>query len=105
MSVSDQTQIDNQTDVATDVLPDTPEQLALVMHNDDYTTQEFVVEILVAVLNHSVETAVSLMLDIHYNGRAVVAILPSDIATQKQKEITKLAQFEEFPLLITVQAI
>lgn len=82
---------------------DSPKNALLVMHNDDYTTTNFVVEVLVEVLGHDIMTATALMLEIHHNGRAVVANLPLKLAKQKQSQITKLAQFEEFPLLVTVE--
>lgn len=81
----------------------TPPMYALIMHNDDYTTMEFVVWVLVSVLGLAEAKAISLMLEIHHQGLAKVAILPKELAEVKQKQIMELAEQEEYPLLVTLE--
>lgn len=98
------TQNDHDTDIVTKV--DTtiayPSLFELIMHNDHYTTMEFVVEVLVQELGHGVEKAVQLMLQIHEQGSAVVGIYPKDVAEMKVAKVKQLAEQAEYPLLITM---
>lgn len=81
----------------------TPPMYALIMHNDDYTTMEFVVWVLVSVLGLSETKAIGFMLEVHHQGLAKVAILPKELAEVKQKQIMELAEQEEYPLLVTLE--
>lgn len=100
-------QIDEQYDLESDVMigQQTPPMCAIIMHNDDYTTMEFVVWVLVSVLELPIHVAYERMLMIHEQGRASVAILPKAVAYAKAKQIEQLAEQEEFPLLITLQSV
>lgn len=82
-----------------------PALYALIMHNDDYTTMEFVVMVLVEVLSHDLETAVALMMTIHETGQAQVAVYPKEIAQMKLARIDELASQNEFPLLTTLERV
>lgn len=82
----------------------TPPMYAVIMHNDDYTTMEFVVSVLMSVLHLSMEEAYSLMLLIHHQGYAKVAVLPKEIAEIKINKIHQLAEAASFPLLVTLEA-
>lgn len=84
--------------------PSLPPMYVLIMHNDDYTTMEFVVWVLTSVLGLSETKAISLMLEIHHQGLARVAVLPKELAEMKQQQIMQLAEQEEYPLLVTMQA-
>lgn len=83
--------------------PRLPPLYALIMHNDDYTTMEFVVWVLVSVLGLAEAKAISLMLDIHQKGLAKVAVLPKELAEMKREQIMQFAEQEEFPLLVTLE--
>lgn len=76
---------------------------AVVMHNDDYTTMDFVVYVLVEIFNHTPDRAVELMYAIHETGRAVVAILPYEIGEMRVAQVTELAEEMEYPLLTTLE--
>lgn len=82
-----------------------PSMYAVIMHNDDYTTMEFVVYVLVEIFNHDIDTAYRLMMQIHHDGRAVVATLPFDIAEMKVDEVNELAEQEQYPLLTTIEKL
>ncbi len=80
--MTNSTDLSQETDIALAVTPDTaqPPMYALIMHNDDYTTMEFVVYVLVQVLQLPEELAYLLMLKIHHEGLARVSVLPKEIA-------------------------
>lgn len=82
-----------------------PSMYAVIMHNDDYTTMEFVVYVLVEIFDHDIDAAYRLMMQIHHEGRAVVAILPFDIAEMKVDEVNELAEQEQYPLLTTIEKL
>lgn len=96
---------DTDSDVITKPKSQTqhPKLYAVVMHNDNYTTMDFVVFVLMVVFEHSLDEAYELMMQIHHMGRAVVATLPFDIAEMKVDEVTALAEQEQFPLLTTIE--
>lgn len=76
---------------------------AVVMHNDDYTTMDFVVYVLMEMFNHTLERAIQLMYAIHETGRAMVAIMPYEIGEMKVMQVTELAEQMEYPLLTTLE--
>lgn len=76
---------------------------AVIMHNDHYTTMDFVVAILLEVFAYTLDRAVNTMMQIHEQGQAVVATLPKEIAEMKADHVMHLAQEADFPLLVTVQ--
>ena len=75
----------------------------VVLHNDDYTTQEFVVWILHTVFRKAEGEAVRIMLDVHRKGKGVAGIYPFDIADTKAVQVKTLAEAQEFPLLCTLE--
>ncbi|WP_228143735.1 ATP-dependent Clp protease adaptor ClpS [Moraxella pluranimalium] len=101
----------SQSDISVGVITQTkpmtarPQMYAVVMHNDNYTTMEFVVFVLVEIFEHDMDEAYRLMMQIHETGRAVVAILPFDIAEMKVDEVNELAEQEEYPLLTTIEKL
>lgn len=84
------------TDIQTIVRP--PKSYQVVMLNDDYTTQDFVIAVLIEIFCKSHSEARALMLDIHNEGRAVIGVYSYDVAVSKVKKTTSLARKENFPL-------
>jgi ATP-dependent Clp protease adaptor protein ClpS len=80
-----------------------PRMYQVVLHNDDYTTVDFVVEVLVVVFRRTVEDATLIMLDVHHRGRGVVGTYTYDIATTKANAVQEMAREREFPLRCTVE--
>ncbi|MDO4978393.1 MAG: ATP-dependent Clp protease adaptor ClpS [Eubacteriales bacterium] len=80
-----------------------PRQYKVIMHNDDFTTMEFVVEILVDVFHKNIEEANQIMMFVHKNGSAVVGKYPLDIANTKVAISLSRAQKEGFPFRMTVE--
>ena len=77
----------------------------IVLHNDHYTTMEFVVTVLREVFQCSDTEAAELMLQVHRSGRAVIGKYPGDIAQARAERVTAMATKEEFPLLCTIEAL
>lgn len=82
---------------------DRPRMYKVILHNDDYTTMEFVVEILVSVFGKSLEKATQMMLNIHNKGREICGIYPKEIAETKVETVHNLASNKGFPLKSTME--
>ncbi len=80
-----------------------PPRYKVVLHNDDYTTMEFVVEILVNVFGKSLEKAMQIMLNVHNKGKAVCGIYTREIAETKVETVHHLAGSRGFPLKSTME--
>ena len=82
---------------------DEPVLFNVIMHNDDYTSMDFVVAVLLDVFNYDIDRAVVTMLGVHHQGRAVVATIPKDIAEMKIAQVQKLADDAEYPFMLTLE--
>ncbi len=80
-----------------------PPLYRVLLHNDDYTTQEFVDWVLVTVFNLDPERAHRIMLQVHMHGVGVAGIYPFEIAETKADKTMALARESDFPLLATVE--
>jgi ATP-dependent Clp protease adaptor protein ClpS len=104
-AVSDGTGPDNAGDVKEHVEEKVtePEMFRVVLHNDDYTTMEFVVEVLMGVFHRTIVDATRIMLDVHQKGRGVVGTYTYDIANTKVTTVREMARRREFPLRCTIE--
>ena len=82
-----------------------PEEYRVILLNDNYTTMDFVVEILIGVFNKSIEDANRLMLEIHKKGKSVAGIYTWDIAITKAEQVHTSARANEFPLRCVVEPV
>ena len=80
-----------------------PRRYKVTMLNDDFTTMEFVVKVLVSVFFKSEAEATRLMLQIHHTDKAVVGIYTYDVAASKVEKATRMARDEGFPLRLTCE--
>lgn len=80
-----------------------PPMWKVILHNDDYTTREFVVLVLKGVFHRSEEEAVAIMLHVHNTGLGLAGVYPFDIAETKVERVRTLAREHEFPLLCTME--
>lgn len=76
---------------------------SVVMINDDYTPMEFVVSVLETVFHLDEKQATKLMLQAHYNGKALCGIYPRDIAETKAVQVVNVAQKSGHPLLCVTE--
>jgi ATP-dependent Clp protease adaptor protein ClpS len=83
--------------------PRRPSLYNVLIHNDDFTSMEFVVFILLTVFGRSEGEAIELMLKVHQEGVGIVGLYTYEIAEMKVGKVTSLAQANEFPLLCTIE--
>ena len=74
-----------------------PKHYQVIMHNDDFTSMEFVVEILMDIFHKNEPEAERLMLMVHNSGKAAVGAYPYDIAMTKVQTAMARARQEGFP--------
>lgn len=77
----------------------------VIMHNDDHTTMDFVVMVLIRIFRKSEADAETIMLKIHHEGSAVVGTYTKDIAQTKAAYTVQLARANGFPLQLTVTQV
>ncbi len=80
-----------------------PQLYKVLLHNDDFTTMEFVVAVLQSIFHHSETTASAIMLHIHRFGVGVAGIFEFQIAEAKVAEVMATAEEAEYPLLCTME--
>jgi ATP-dependent Clp protease adaptor protein ClpS len=80
-----------------------PPLYKVLLHNDDYTTMEFVVHILQTVFHKAETDAISIMLAVHQQGVGVAGVYTYEIAEAKVEKVSQLARASEFPLLCTLE--
>ena len=80
-----------------------PPLYKVLLHNDDYTTMEFVVEVLRTVFHHDMERATRIMLHVHQRGAGVAGTYSMEVAETKAEKVMSMARAAEFPLLCTVE--
>ncbi|GAD17908.1 ATP-dependent Clp protease adaptor ClpS [Helicobacter fennelliae] len=92
-------------DIQSDLLLQTPKMARVVLLNDNYTTMDFVIEILQTIFAKSHNEAVKITLDVHKTGRGTCGIYPYDIAEIKIQETINAAQKAQFPLKVYSESI
>jgi ATP-dependent Clp protease adaptor protein ClpS len=80
-----------------------PRRFKVLLHNDDYTTMDFVVEILMTFFGKGATEATHIMLTIHRLGVGVAGVYPKDVAETKVAEVSDYARGQGHPLLLTIE--
>ncbi len=80
-----------------------PPVYKVLLHNDDYTTMEFVVEILMNVFNKAIEEATRIMLNVHQQGIGVCGAYSYEVAETKVDTVHLLAHENGFPLKCSME--
>ncbi len=81
-----------------------PRRWKVLLHNDDYSTMDFVVDMLRKHFHKSEAEAVHIMLQVHHKGKGVAGVYPRDMAETKISEVTADAQAQGMPLMVTMEA-
>ena len=80
-----------------------PELFKVLLLNDDYTTMEFVVEILENVFNKSPAEAYRIMMAVHTQGKGLCGVYPHEVAETKVATVIDRAREQGFPLLAAME--
>ena len=100
---------DHEPDIQEGVISEINEEVSeppmykVLLHNDDFTTKEFVVSILVTVFNKSLDDATRLMWEIHKKGTGLCGVYPFEVAETKIGIVTATARENGFPLKSTME--
>lgn len=96
---------DQDTDILTESKTklEKPKLFKVLLHNDDFTTMEFVVWVLEYVFIRETAEAFAIMLKVHNEGVGLAGVYPYEIATTKAEKAMNLAKSREYPLLCTVE--
>ncbi|MDK2955736.1 MAG: ATP-dependent Clp protease adaptor protein ClpS [Desulfovibrionales bacterium] len=82
-----------------------PRRFRVILHNDDYTTMEFVVQVLMLVFKKSEEEATQIMLQVHNNGMGVCGVYTAEVAETKVSMVARLARNAGFPLRCSMEEV
>lgn len=82
-----------------------PPLFKVLMHNDDYTTMEFVVEVLQAVFHKPPTEANRIMLHIHFKGVGMCGVFPYEVAETKVARVHAMARGQGYPLRCTLDSV
>jgi ATP-dependent Clp protease adaptor protein ClpS len=80
-----------------------PPHYRVLMFNDDFTTKEFVVRVLVEIFHKAQSEATELMWRIHSHGKGVAGVFPRDIAETKVAAVSELAREQGYPLKLSIE--
>lgn len=80
-----------------------PDMYKVIMHNDDFTTMEFVVQMLRQVFFKDQATAETLMLTVHREGQATIGLYTYDMAVSKSQRAMRMAREQGFPFKLTYE--
>ncbi len=82
-----------------------PSMFHVLLHNDDYTTMEFVINVLMNVFHKTFEDATKTMLSVHHQGKAVAGTYTREIAETKIDQVETLAKQNNYPLKATCEEV
>lgn len=82
-----------------------PPKFGVILHNDDYTTMEFVIEVLQRFFNKSGDVAARIMLEVHEKGQGIAGIYSRDVAETKVVQVTEYAREHQYPLKVTMRSL
>lgn len=80
-----------------------PKLYKVLLHNDNYTTREFVVAVLRDVFRKTENEAIQIMLHVHYNGIGVAGVYTYEVAETKIRTVEEMARENEFPLRLSME--
>ena len=82
-----------------------PVQFKVLLHNDDYTTMDFVVRVLEAVFHKTADEAIQIMLQVHKTGVGICGVYSHEVAETKVEAVHEMARQNEFPLKASMEEV
>jgi len=86
-----------------ELMLDEPPKYKVLLHNDNYTTMDFVIMILSKVFHKTKEQSEAIMMEVHKNGKGLCGVFTHEIAQTKVEQVKTLAKQNKFPLLATYE--
>ena len=80
-----------------------PKMYRVILHNDDYSTMDFVIEVLISIFHKPAADATRIMLDVHKKGLGICGVYTYDIAATRVARVHQLAKKREFPLKCSLE--
>lgn len=90
-------------DLENDLDLEEPKKYKVLLLNDDFSTMDFVIEILTKIFRKTLEESEKIMLEVHNNGKAVCGVYTREIALTKVSQVKTLARKANFPLKAIAQ--
>jgi ATP-dependent Clp protease adaptor protein ClpS len=91
------------SDTETDL--DEPGMYRVILHNDHYTTMDFVIEVLTNIFQKTAAEATRIMLDVHAKGQGICGIYTYDLAVTKVSRVHQMAKMRNFPLRCSYEQV
>jgi ATP-dependent Clp protease adaptor protein ClpS len=82
-----------------------PSRYSVIIHNDDFTPMEFVIQLLIEVFNKPIEEAKVVTHEVHNNGKASAGVYGFEVAEQKVNECSVICSYHGHPLKVSMQKI
>ena len=96
--------VDSDIAVAEKVRLKRPNNYHVIFYNDDFTTMEFVITLLVQIFHHSLDDAQEITSRIHVNGMGIAGTYSLEVATQKRDDSLLVAVANGFPLRVEIES-
>ena len=93
----------SEPDVGTDQEILEPKMYRVILHNDHYSTMDFVVEVLISIFRKPAADATRITMDVHKKGMGICGVYTYDIAATRVARVHQLAQKREFPLKCSLE--
>jgi|SRR6056300_1198109 len=99
----------HQTDTKTETKVNTkiqfPSRYQVIIHNDEFTPMEFVIQLLIEIFNKNIEEAKDITMTIHTEGQCEAGVYSFEIAEQKVNECAVICSYHGHPLKVTMEKI
>ena len=92
-----------EEEIETSLELEEPRMFKVLLHNDDYTSMDFVVDVLMSIFHKNAIEAERIMIEIHEKGIGVCGVYSFEIAQTKAQQVKQKAKQNEFPLLATIE--
>lgn len=96
-------QLDDGVEVKNETKIDEPPKYKVLLHNDNYTTMDFVIAILCRIFHKNVPEATRIMLEVHRNGIGECGVFTKEVAETKVRQVRSDARMAGFPLNCTME--